>query len=291
MDGCSLRANVAGDAAGSSFSFRGGRGGGIFNHKEGLAEIRFSSIDRNVTGSSGNLAGGGGGIFNIGQMRVYNTTISRNLTGSDVENGGPGGGIFNGADLLLINSTISGNKTGTGFFGTSSSGKGGGLYNENMMGVYHSTIAGNWSGDRILGGRLQGSGKGGGVYNDAELELSHTVVADNVISETGAGPDCFGAVTSLGYNLIGDTSDCMVEGEGYGNLLDMDPQLSPLVDNGGTLDTHALLPGSPAIDAGDAKFPGGSVYETIEPPAFDQRGQPRVLGERIDIGAFEAFTN
>ena len=45
--------------------------------------------------------------------------------------------------------------------------------------------------------------------------------------------------------------------------------------------THALLPGSPAIDAGDHNF--------NPPPDFDQRGPgfPRVVNGRIDIGAFE----
>lgn len=62
----------------------------------------------------------------------------------------------------------------------------------------------------------------------------------------------------------------------------IDPLLGPLADNGGTTLTHALLPGSPAINMGDPGFSG--------PPDFDQRGEPfaRVYGAAIDIGAYEA---
>jgi len=77
---------------------------------------------------------------------------------------------------------------------------------------------------------------------------------------------------------------------GIGNLLNMNPALGPLVDNGGPTKTHALLTGSPAIDAGDplAVEGVGSI------PLNDQRGIPfgRVKdgdglnGARIDIGAF-----
>ncbi|MEZ6072922.1 MAG: choice-of-anchor Q domain-containing protein [Pirellulales bacterium] len=72
---------------------------------------------------------------------------------------------------------------------------------------------------------------------------------------------------------------------GVGNLLDVDPLLGPLADNGGPTMTHALLPGSPAIDAGDPAFVG--------PPYADQRGYYRVVDgdgdmtARIDMGAFE----
>jgi hypothetical protein len=61
------------------------------------------------------------------------------------------------------------------------------------------------------------------------------------------------------------------------DLLNVDPLLGPLQDNGGPTFTHALLPGSPAINAGD----------NTDAPEFDQRGLPRVTGPRIDIGAYE----
>jgi hypothetical protein len=53
--------------------------------------------------------------------------------------------------------------------------------------------------------------------------------------------------------------------------------LDPLADNGGPTLTHALLAGSPAIDAADAAVC----------PATDQRGVARPQGSACDVGSFE----
>jgi hypothetical protein len=68
---------------------------------------------------------------------------------------------------------------------------------------------------------------------------------------------------------------------GPGDQINTDPLLGPLQNNGGPTFTHALLPGSPAIDAGDPNF--------TPPPLNDQRGCSfdRVFNGRIDIGSFE----
>ena len=60
-----------------------------------------------------------------------------------------------------------------------------------------------------------------------------------------------------------------------------DPQLGPFADNGGPTLTMALLPGSPAIDAGTV----------LGAPATDQRGVPRPQGAGVDIGAFECLAS
>jgi len=88
-----------------------------------------------------------------------------------------------------------------------------------------------------------------------------------------------GAVTSAGYNLASDNGGGVLTGPG--DQINIDPMLGPLQDNGGPTFTHALLPGSPAIDTGDPNF--------TPPPFFDQRGAPfhRVVNGRIDIGSFE----
>src|SRR5207247_6231808 len=67
-----------------------------------------------------------------------------------------------------------------------------------------------------------------------------------------------------------------------GDQNNIDPMLGPLQNNGGPTFTHALLTGSPAINAGNPAF--------TPPPVYDQRGPgfPRVLNCRIDIGSFEA---
>jgi hypothetical protein len=84
-------------------------------------------------------------------------------------------------------------------------------------------------------------------------------------------------LSSSGYNLIGNTEG----GSGFAetDLLNVEPLLGPLQENGGGTLTHTLLPESPAIDAGD----------NANAPPYDQRGTgfPRIVGGTIDIGAFE----
>jgi hypothetical protein len=81
----------------------------------------------------------------------------------------------------------------------------------------------------------------------------------------------------LGHNLIGNAVGC--SGFVSSDLLNVNPLLGPLQNNGGPTMTMALLPGSPAIAAGDP----------TNAPAYDQRGPgfPRLVNGQIDIGAFE----
>jgi len=90
--------------------------------------------------------------------------------------------------------------------------------------------------------------------------------------------DLDGSFASVGHNLV--------NGSGFTNTASsdqigspdapIDPRLGPLADNGGPTQTHALLPGSPALDAGDDMLTG-----------LDQRGRPRLSGAHVDIGAYE----
>jgi hypothetical protein len=104
--------------------------------------------------------------------------------------------------------------------------------------------------------------------------MHDTLLADN---SADYGPDLEGSVSSLGYNVIGNSGD----GSGFAasDLVNVNPQLGPLQNNGGPTQTMALLAGSPAIDAGDNN----------NAPAYDQRGPgyPRIVNGTIDIGAFE----
>jgi hypothetical protein len=86
-------------------------------------------------------------------------------------------------------------------------------------------------------------------------------------------------VTSNGYNLSSDNGGGYLNGPG--DQINTDPLLGPLQDNGGPTLTYALLPGSPAIDAGDPSF--------TPPPWYDQRGTDfwRVRNNRVDVGSFE----
>jgi predicted outer membrane repeat protein len=204
---------------------------------------------------SGNFSTtGGGGIFATNtSLNVANSTISGNSTGSS------GGGIsVSGSDLVpgssIVNSTISGNSAGT---------SGGGIYNNSSLDVTLSTITGN------------SAPSGGGFYNVGSVEVSNTI-----LNAGASGENIFndgGTVTSVGYNLSSDDGGGYLNGPG--DQINTDPLLGPLQDNGGPTFTHALLPGSPAIDAGNPSF--------SPPPSHDQRGCPRVINGRIDIGSFE----
>jgi hypothetical protein len=101
------------------------------------------------------------------------------------------------------------------------------------------------------------------------MALTNTIVA-----ATAAGTNFFGTIIDGGHNLCSDSSANFTSPTSLSNT---DPRLAPLADNGGSTPTMALLPGSPAIDAGD---------DSACPPT-DQRGVPRPIGAHCDIGAFE----
>jgi len=220
------------------------RGGGI--HNTGILSVSHTTV-------SGNYANGGGGVANLGSATISSSTISANS--AEV-----GGGIFNLGTLTIGNSTIVAN------FGVFT----GGIYNEGTSTLSHSTIAGNRCIVQLCGG---------GLYNESggTLFTRNTIVAKNLNYYFEPNEDVVGTIASQGHNLIGFSA----WGSGYHetDLLDVNPRLGLLQDNGGPTRTMALLPDSPAIDAGD----------NTDAPEFDQRGEgfPRVVNDRVDIGAYE----
>ena len=96
--------------------------------------------------------------------------------------------------------------------------------------------------------------------------------------------NCGGTLTTAGYNLIESTTGCTLSGTAPGDLLNQPAWLGPLADNGGATPTHALLPISPAIEAG---HPATPTSELAACEATDQRGLVRPEGPRCDIGAYE----
>jgi hypothetical protein len=151
------------------------------------------------------------------------------------------------------------------------------------MTISHSTIAHN----AVLGEGVLG---GGGIYAYKRCVVRNSIIALNTSGEMKT-PDCDGTLNSLGYNLLGDNTGCNFDPQAHDQVGDgadpIDPLLGPLADNGGETWTHALLPGSPAIDTGTCTDSDGL------PVTSDQRDFPRPLdGDEdgaadCDIGAYE----
>jgi predicted outer membrane repeat protein len=227
-------------------------GGGLYcGGTENLADCA-------ITGNS--ATDYGGGIASVETMTLTRCTLSGNTAFSN------GGALLSFRQTTLINCTVAGNSTDP----THATGAGGGLYRyTGTLTVVNGTVADN------------SSPQGGGLANSTfpgELRLLNTLVARN--TGTSGSPDVNGSITSMGHNLIGatDGSTGWVPSDLTGTAAaPLDARLGPLADNGGPTQTVALLPGSPALDAGD----------NTGAPDFDQRGLARIVGGTIDIGAFE----
>lgn len=253
-------------------------GGGIYN-SGGTAHVANSIVSGNdATG----LNSGCGGIYNAGGGAM---DITASAIVSNTDNFG-GGGICNvtaGSVVTITNSTISANQTWE---------SGGGINNSSgTINLYHVTIS-----DNIADSNDDAHGEGGGIYSSSgTVNLEHTIVAGNtvVVSATHSAADCDGTVTSQGYNMVGQNTGCPsnVAGDHTVNpAIVFTTVLGPLADNGGDtgngvpLLTHALLSGSPAIDA----IPAAGCALTS-----DQRGEPRPVDGDLDgtadcdIGAYE----
>ena len=171
--------------------------------------------------------------------------------------------------MTITNSTFSSNSAGDG--------GGGAIMNKGTLTITNSTISGNSAG---------GIGSGGGIRNNGTATVKNTIVANNIAGFLG--PDCNGIFNSDGNNLIEDSSFCTGFTNGQnGDITGVDPVLDALADNGGPTLTHALLEGSPAVDA----VPVADCTE-IEGGALtnDQRGIDRPQGDACDIGAFEVVS-
>ena len=227
-----------------------------------------------LTLNDGNGGPEGGGIRNSGTLTISNSTISGNSADFD------GGGILNGGTLTISHSTISGNSADFG----------GGIRNFGTLTISHSTISGNHAADfgggiinfgtlTISNSTISGNDAdrdGGGIRNGGTSILRSTIVANN--AATGVGDDLIGTF-QVEYSLIEQRAGATIrETVARSNRYGVDPLLEPLADNGGPTETHALLPGSPALNR-------GFNYNSA---AFDQRGLGYVRAvERTDIGAFE----
>jgi hypothetical protein len=264
----------------------------------GIVNLGSLTLDQCVV--SANRSNSGAGICTRGILTVINSSVSDNFADGVGPSGyacGSGGGIKceRGA-LTLVNSTISGNTSEDADIHTDRA-RGGGVHVAcNCTAVFtNSTVSGNtsvaYAGGVYIKGALRlvnctitgnrTSGEGGGVYVRGHLDFVNTIIANN----RGTGGNCVigGPGGYQGKGEIGVNSYNMVTGGTCDPAFDDDPSLGPLADNGGDTLTHALLAGSPAIDA-------VPVVSCTVPT--DQRWAPRPIVRTspetpCDIGAFE----
>jgi hypothetical protein len=286
-DGSGGAVAVQGGATIADSTFNGNRsklgGGAIVQTSStlGLTILRSRITGNEVIGPNA----AGGGIRAESQMTITNSEISGNRV---IGPNGRGGGLFVMRSATIVDSTISGNQI------TGEQAKGGGLYAARAVSMQYSTVTNN----RIA----SSTGEAGGMWVPGNTSptpnavvISHSLIASNLV---GTASSDLRSQPLLSYSLVGtNVGTQFVEApvgvpDANGNLIGgpihgvIDPLLGPLADNGGPTKTHALLPGSPAIDAGDPTL----VVGANGVPLFDQRGAPfaRIAGGRIDIGAFES---
>ncbi len=291
----------------SSLTISGGNSSRIFDITSTTAVVTISGFTIS-DGSAPIDSDGiyiGGGIYNSGSLTVSDSALSDNSANTS------GGGIYNRGSLLVKRCTLAGNSAASGggiaslfggnamvsdstLFSNSATVSGGGIASTDAnVTVSDSTLSGNSS---LYGGGIETGINGETTVSDSTLSdnsatygggiecafgnvlLHNTLIAGNL--NGGKPSDISGTLeNSSDYNLIGDGSGGLSAANH--NVLGssaspINPLLAPLGNYGGPTQTLALLPGSPAIDAGSSTY-GGST---------DQRGMERVGAP--DIGAFES---
>jgi len=274
-----------------------GQGGGLFN--DGNASISHSLIVDNYSPTHG------GGISTQGDLEVNYSQFTTNQSGAY------GGGIFVTDGITTIDHSI--------FNGNTSGHSGGGIYIQPPVTISNSLFYQNSATDSggaffqngyytstftnvTMSGNTAENGGAAAVTMSAQADLLNVTIFGNQATSQGDGifvegadatvniqntliagnfeANCAGTITSLGNNLE-DADTCGLNGTG--DLVNTAPLLGVLEDNGGFSFTHALLPGSPAIDAGSATTcPGVDQRGIIRPQDGDLDGTAV-----CDIGAFE----
>lgn len=205
---------------------------------------------RNLSIVDGRDAEGGGIEVRKGSLVLDHSLVANNETPTN------GGGIrgYTGTTVTLLNSTVSGNVAAL---------VGGGVLTQGTLAMRNSTIADN------------SAPSGGGIaMSDGTLSVRNSLIANNVnplgSTDANCAIDASVNVSFTGLNI--SDGNCAADPA----ILNANPLLGSLADNGGPTKTHALLFGSPAIDAG-----------LLCSETTDQRYIARTEGVTCDVGAFE----
>ncbi len=222
-----------------------GNGGGLHISGAGTATVTDSTVQNNTATEGGGLWNAGAGTLTVDGSTLNNNTADGTADGQD-----GGGAIYNDGMLTVVNSTVSGNSAPTG----------GGI----------SNVGGN-ANATVVNSTLYENSQGGINNNGGSLGLNQSIVAH--VSATG--DDCTGTITAMNANL---DSDGTCGASLTGNTL-----LGALADNSGSTQTHALMAGSPALEAGDNAVCAASPVNGV-----DQRNMERPQGMNCDLGAYES---
>ena len=269
-----------------TFTMNGGSVTG--NNDGGLVLGGFSVLD-GVTVANNNQSGGGfsggGGIFITGSSALHRTTIINCV----VENNSTtqmGGGIRNaGSKATIINTTISGN---------SAQGGGGGIHT--LDAGLASFLAVN-----VTVTKNRANFGGGVLIESGVVKFKNSIIAGNLDSGGTVPVDINGALVdaSSSHNVVGVGGSGGLTNGVNNNLVGVaDPRLGSLANNGGPTRTHALLPDSPALDAGDNCVTAVTNCGEVTLPTLttDQRrsgfnrlvdGPDANATATVDIGAYE----
>jgi uncharacterized repeat protein (TIGR01451 family) len=311
-DGGSNGSN-AGDGGGGGGGGFGG-GGGLFANGGTFTLTNDTLSGNQAEGGAGGFGGNGG----TGEISWDSTSVFAGYGGNGGAGGaGTGGGLYVGVGTVNLRDNTVAVNSAVGGAGGSGGAPGQLTGNSILTNFINSSLPGNGGrGGDALGGGVWVSGNNATVGLANTLIAENTLVpgqrglagpngvpglTSNGSAGTASGPDVSGSVASSDHDLIGNTSGgsgfspgngstnhALVLGPGGGGFGTgggdiLNPSfigLGPLANNGGPTQTMALLPGSPAIDAGDSHAPGL--------PAGDQRGFARIVGKAVDIGAYES---